>query len=107
MADKHAPRPSTLHGILVELGIEPPEPLETQEAPTERSWNVDEVFIPVPGLRYELVLGPLAAQVGEPPTRIQIRADGVQPMDWVDLETGKPLKAAQQAKPVRAFRLLD
>ncbi len=107
MADKHASRPSTLHGILVELGIEPPEPIEAQDTRPERSWNVDEVFIPVPERRYELVLGPLAAQAGEPPTRIQIRANGVQPVDWVDLETGEPLKAAQQARPVRAFRLLD
>lgn len=107
MADKHASHPSTLHSILVELGIEPPAPLAAQDTGAEHNWNVEEVFIPVPGLRYEVVLGALTPDPKEPPVKRQIRADGIQPVDWIDLETGQALNPALLAKPVRAFRLLD
>lgn len=107
MTDKPASQPSTLHGILVELGIAPPEPLEDLETHPERRWNVDEVFIPKPGLRYELVLAAPSPAGSASPVRIKLQTHGVQPADWIDLDTGQPLDAAHQAMPVRAFRLLD
>lgn len=94
----------TLHGILAELGIEPPLMHPEREAWAKPEWIVDRPFVPVQGESYELAYGNIPAGAGQRPVIKRIRADGPAPANWFDLDEGMPLDPGLHAYPVRGFR---
>ena len=96
----------TLHGILAELGIEPPLMHPERESSAKPGWIIDQPFVPVQGLSYELAYGNISTGSKQPVIK-KIRADGPAPADWFDLDEGMPLDPGLHACPIKGFRQID
>jgi hypothetical protein len=97
---------STLHGILSELGIAPPETHPERE-PHAPQWIVNEKFTPIQGKTYELAYGKIHFAGEEKHVIKRVRITGPAPDSWFDLDAAKPLDKALQAHEVKAFRLIE
>lgn len=97
---------STLHGILAELGIAPPETHPERE-PHGSQWTVNEPFTPTPGLSYEIAYGKILFNGEEKHVIRRVRVTSRAPDTWIDLDAAKPLDKALQAYQVKAFRVIS
>lgn len=95
---------ATLHGILAELGIEPPDMHPEREPHHESDWIVDEMFLPVEGQSYQVTYGKIFFDGQHRYVLKRIRIDGPEPDDWLDLDQKKPLDRELQALAVKGFR---
>jgi hypothetical protein len=98
---------STLHGILAELGIEPPSMHPERDATHAPEWTVNEKFMPTPGKTYELAFGKIHFAGEHKHVIKRVRITGPTPDDWIDLDEAKPLDKALQAHEVKAFRPIE
>lgn len=96
---------ATLHGILAELGIEPPI-LHPEREVRYAQWITNEKFIPVEGRSYELAFGKIRYAGEERHVIKRVRIDGPAPGNWFDLDEGRPLDSDLHAFMVKAFRPL-
>ena len=97
---------ATLHGILAELGIEPPAMHPERDASHHTDWITDEEFAPIEGKAYELAFGKILHAGEERPLIKRVRIDGPTRDNWFDLDAGRPLDSDLHAFNVRAFRKL-
>lgn len=95
---------ANLHGLLAELGLANPEMHPERDLSHESDWVVDQAFMPEPGQCYELAYGRVRLHGRDAYARVRIRADGILPSQWFDLDAGRALDPALQALPVRAYR---
>ncbi|QDD64295.1 hypothetical protein EJD96_09015 [Herbaspirillum seropedicae] len=70
------------------------------------NWINDRAFVPQVGRCYQLYFGELSHQGKLGHWYAAIRADGVQPFEWIELETQIPLDPQLAAYVVRAYREL-
>lgn len=66
----------------------------------------DHPFVPVVGLSYELHYGYVTIGGKTGYAAAQIRADGLDSSQWIDLDTDKPLEPAFRALVVQAYKPL-
>jgi hypothetical protein len=96
---------ASLHGILAELGLEPPDMHPEREIGHANEWIVDQDFSPVTGESYDIAYGRLMQNGEERPLVKHVRIDGPLPAQWVDLGTGEALEPELRQLPVKAFRM--
>lgn len=79
---------------------------EQQITPEGVVYTRDHPFVPVVGLSYELHYGHVTIGSKSGFATAQIRADGHDSSQWIDLDTGKPLEPAFRALVVQAYKPL-
>jgi hypothetical protein len=97
---------ATLHGILAELGIEPPAMHPERATARQSGWIVDEEFVPVEGKTYELAFGKIRHAGEEKHVIKRVRIDGPTRAQWFDLDEGRALDSDLHSFNIKAFRQL-
>jgi hypothetical protein len=97
---------ATLHGILAELGIEPPVMHPERATAHQTGWIIDEEFAPVEGKTYEIAFGKIRHAGEERHMIKRVRIDGPVRAQWFDIDEGRALDSDLHAFNIKAFRQL-